>query len=79
MRVFRQKPTQWHIAGEHRKHLSSYLYDAAAVVLPVAQAFHTAGVPLIHILLSSVHENNCQLLYSKHLWIHQYGDVLVDF
>lgn len=41
--MFRQKPMRWHIAGEHRQHLSSYLYDAAAVVVPVAQAFHTAG------------------------------------
>lgn len=53
--VLRQKPTQWHMAGEQRKHLSSYLYDAAA--LSVAEAFTTAGDPLIHILLFSVQES----------------------
>lgn len=45
------------MAGKQRKHLSSYLYDAAAVALPVAEAFTTAGVPLIHILLFSVQES----------------------
>lgn len=43
--MFRQKATQWHMAGEQREHLSSYLYDAAAVALSVAEAFTTAGVP----------------------------------
>lgn len=33
------------MAGEQREHLSSYLYDAAAVALSVAEAFTTAGVP----------------------------------
>lgn len=35
------------MAGEQRKHLSSYLYDSVAVALPVAEVFTTAGVPLI--------------------------------
>lgn len=45
------------MAGEQRKHLSPYLYDAAAVVLLMADDFTTAGISLIHIFLFSAQES----------------------
>lgn len=47
------------MAGEQRKHLSSYLYDAAAVLLLMAHDFTTggiAGISLIHIFVFSAQE-----------------------